>query len=58
MDFEDNQEEITTVGTPVRQIAVLAGFPDPASFSRAYRRRYGLPPSKARRADSGAIPAL
>ena len=23
MDFEDNQEEITTVGTPVRQIAVF-----------------------------------
>lgn len=29
---------------PAAEVAGLFGFPDPASFSRAFRRRYGLPP--------------
>jgi AraC family carnitine catabolism transcriptional activator len=33
---------------PVAEIAVAAGFSDTASFSHAFKRRYGLAPSRAR----------
>ncbi|MFM2090294.1 MAG: hypothetical protein RLZZ127_783 [Planctomycetota bacterium] len=33
-------------GHPVGEAARLVGFADPAWFSRAYRRRYGHPPSR------------
>ena len=45
---------LTNSALPVGQVATMAGFADASAFARAYRRRFGLPPSKARRADSGA----
>lgn len=36
-------------GLSLGQVAALVGFRDQASFSRAYRRRFGLPPSAERR---------
>jgi AraC family carnitine catabolism transcriptional activator len=45
---------LTNSALPVGQISAMVGFPDPSAFSRAYHRHYGLPPSMARRADSGA----
>ena len=44
---------LTNSALPVGEIAGLVGFPDTSGFTRAYRRHYGLPPSKARRADPG-----
>ena len=45
---------LTNSALPVGQIAAMVGFPDPSAFARAFRRHHGLPPSKARRADTGA----
>ena len=33
---------------PLREIALRCGFVDPTSFSRAFRRRFGDPPSRVR----------
>lgn len=33
----------------LREIALRSGFLDPTSFSRAFRRRFGVPPSQIRR---------
>ncbi|MEU3602805.1 helix-turn-helix domain-containing protein [Streptomyces sp. NPDC006798] len=33
---------------PIREIAVSCGFPRPAEFTRAYRARFGRPPSDCR----------
>jgi AraC-like DNA-binding protein len=38
------------------ELAVSWGFSDPAHFSRAFRRRFGYPPSRLRRAKSGIGP--
>lgn len=35
--------------TPITQIAFDAGFDDPSYFSRAFRKRYGMPPLGLRR---------
>src|SRR5262245_44949593 len=37
-------------GRPIKAIARAAGFSDLAYFSRAFRRRYGAPPSSVRQA--------
>jgi AraC-like DNA-binding protein len=36
-------------GLPVADVAVECGFPDPAHFSRLFRRQYGVPPAEYRR---------
>jgi len=38
----------------LREIALRCGFVDPTSFSRAFRRRFGTPPSRIR----GRVPTL
>jgi AraC-like DNA-binding protein len=40
---------------PVNALAVRWGLPDPAHFSRLFKRTYGMPPAEYRRAF--AIPA-
>lgn len=35
-------------GEPVGRAAHLAGFPDPGTFARAFKREYGMPPSSLR----------
>ena len=35
-------------GVDVRRAALIAGYASPANFATAFRRRYGLPPSKVR----------
>jgi AraC-like DNA-binding protein len=37
-------------GAPVSAVAVRWGLPDPAHFSRLFKRAYGLPPAEYRRA--------
>lgn len=41
---------------PIAEIAIATGFADPASFTHAFRRRYGHPPSRARQDSSGLEP--
>jgi transcriptional regulator GlxA family with amidase domain len=37
-------------GAPVADVAARFGFRSPTTFSLEYRRRFGLPPSRAKRA--------
>lgn len=46
--LERGREMLRNSHLPVAEVAVLCGFENPESFSRAYRRRYGLPPTKDR----------
>ncbi|MEP7377869.1 MAG: AraC family transcriptional regulator [Chitinophagaceae bacterium] len=39
----------------LHEIAVSTGFPDLQTFSKAYKRKYGLPPSRARRSAENGI---
>lgn len=45
---------IATTRRPLSQIAHETGFVDAAHFSRAFRRRYGLPPSRIARSTPAA----
>ncbi len=40
---------VTQPGRSITEIALEAGFNDPSHFARSFRRRYGRPPSAARR---------
>lgn len=44
---------VTDTGLPMADIAVRTGFSSIASLSRAFRRRFGQPPSAARRSAKG-----
>jgi AraC-like DNA-binding protein len=48
--LEGAREELRTSGTPIAAVAERWGYRNPASFSRAYRDRYGSAPSDVRRA--------
>ena len=56
-----NPEQITLVQNsfklvePIAEIAAAVGFADSAAFSHAFKRVYGMPPSRAR-ADFTATP--
>lgn len=41
-------------GLSVAEIAALSGYADASAFARAFRRRFGAPPSAARQVASGA----
>jgi AraC family transcriptional regulator len=41
--------ELLASGTPVKDTAHRCGYRDPLYFSRAFKRRFGLTPSDARR---------
>ena len=42
-------------GSSVKEAALAAGFDDPAYFSRLFRRRVGVPPSRWREANVAAV---
>lgn len=44
---------LTTAGLPIKVACVRAGFEDVYYFSRVFKKRYGLPPARYRRALSG-----
>ena len=44
-------------GLPVREVAARVGFADPLYFSRIFRRRVGLPPSRLRQSTPGTAPS-
>lgn len=46
---------LTNSALPVGQIAAMAGFSDQSTFSRAYHRHVGRPPSKDRLANPGQL---
>ncbi|WP_160170689.1 AraC family transcriptional regulator [Luteimonas huabeiensis] len=46
--LERAREALERDGADVRRAAVIAGYASPANFATAFRRRYGLPPSKVR----------
>ena len=49
------QELLEEGGTPVRDVARRVGYRQPAQFAKAFRRRFGAPPSRFRsRRDSVA----
>ena len=45
---------LTDTRHPVQDVALRTGFSSPATFARAFRRRFGLPPGAARRIGRGA----
>ena len=47
--MENARAALEREGSTIDQAAYLAGFAHTANFSLAFRRRYGYPPSKARR---------
>jgi len=53
MRLERARALLTNSALGVADIAERTGFADPSSFSRAYKRVYGILPSKDRRAASG-----
>ena len=46
--LERARSQILGSETPIAEIAQACGFPDPMHFSKAFHRRYGLPPSRLR----------
>lgn len=50
--LEEAKNRLRTTEAPIGDIAVDAGFYDQAHFSRVFRKTYGLPPSKYRKAMS------
>ncbi len=42
----------------IREIGEELGFPEPTTFSRAFRREFGYPPSRLREAPAGGAPPL
>lgn len=41
----DKAKELLSTGYPVAECAYMVGYPDPFSFSKAYKKRYGVAPS-------------
>jgi AraC-like DNA-binding protein len=50
--FEMASDMLAKSGAPVARIAEMLGYSDQTTFSRAFSKRFGRPPSLARRADA------
>ena len=46
--FERTEPLLKQSARPIQEIARIAGFSDPLYFSRAFRKRYGMPPAEWR----------
>ncbi|MCC5972214.1 MAG: GlxA family transcriptional regulator [Pararhodobacter sp.] len=46
--LQSAQRMVTDTRHSLQEVALRCGFVDPTSFSRAFRRRFGVPPSKVR----------
>ena len=55
--LQDAHRLLAAGGCRVADAMTEAGFKDPASFCRAYKREYGYPPGKTPVTDASALPA-
>jgi AraC family transcriptional regulator of adaptative response / methylphosphotriester-DNA alkyltransferase methyltransferase len=49
-------ELLATTDLPVKQIARRVGYDDPSQFSKAFKRTYGVSPSRLRATMAGSAP--
>ena len=55
--LKEAAELLRTTREPIREIGERCGFSTPFSFSRAFRRRFGVPPRAFRNGDAGELPS-